>query len=1182
MADREIRLIGSFQDDITPKLTRLNRQLLGTLKQFEKLQNKIAPVAAEMAKFNSAAMATAGNLKTQRSAIEENIRMLRQYRTELSKTSTAQSRMGGGIRPPRIPRGGGGGGGGVTPAPMSRNARRGGGGSGVVGGAVFGATLGSQLSGVVTGSITAGFQAGVQLMYGPFQFFANALAERIRDEMSDVRTAGGLFAISKRQKDPVFKTFTEAESYTKEQNRYLAKLAGALPGDTQEYIQVSKQISDGIFTIVSQDKANATKLAQQLAAERGATAQEIAKLSGSGASAMQQTGKELVGEMTKLTVLAGLGGQQGAYGLPQLTERMLAEDQVSMGMFQRYAAIFRDPMIKGALERNIKNINAAGKNTTARLEALRNTFKEIVTPELVRRYQRTTAGVLEALKTSFLNPEVGLLGLGRPLTASAAKFDEFGNRMVVLSKSITLNGQKLEKGSEVSSAALTKAGFKLEEVGKAAMDNLSIFDYLRDIFANLMIVLQPIIDNLVNLFDPFTRLGNVLATFRERTMQFQNAFERYRLGLEDLAKGMKGEAKAIFQGTIPLRAAIGAINDAMAAYGGYGEDGMAEFKRVAKMLKDPTTTPKQMGEIIKGILDKFLSSDFAKKIGEALGTVIGTVISQVGEMMKAAAGLATGSKLAEGFAAGFQAAGGPQGIRDIIQSVFHLFVKLVLEIIKAAPLESAIAAALFFLPGAIAGLIGEAISGGFARAVGGGGRGGRGGRGGGGSAFLGSRPARGISRFQRGVKTATSPIAPVAKTMMGMNPGRSLIRQRGIAGMAMRDVVRAGKYVPGGALAFGAVDAGIRMADGQGPGKAIGGAAASVIGSTLGGILGQALIPVPGLGATIGGIAGGFIGNAVFDAATNAFAGPSQAQREAAAAQKAAAEVAVTEGNIAGVDTGFNLGTASQLQAKLQAAGLYTPPTTADIGAGKLGGSGQAAGFLQAYTVRNLALEAAKSAATELRSKERALAGRELPPKVVERVLKPLKDKAISTAKVAEAQERVLTRQFEKLPKAAQEAFTKSIAGMPMTLPSMALANVISGIKPPEIQPQGFVYPTPAGGLSLPTPPGNPYPPNPSNPLGIDMSLFNRTPAPSQKPKKRAFGGPVSSGQMYMVGERGPEMFISNTAGRIIPNDAMGGTSVNVGTINVSGGNAGEIADQIASELLTAMYRKSRAEVFTS
>lgn len=45
----------------------------------------------------------------------------------------------------------------------------------------------------------------------------------------------------------------------------------------------------------------------------------------------------------------------------------------------------------------------------------------------------------------------------------------------------------------------------------------------------------------------------------------------------------------------------------------------------------------------------------------------------------------------------------------------------------------------------------------------------------------------------------------------------------------------------------------------------------------------------------------------------------------------------------------------------------------------------------------------------------------------------------------------------------------------------------------------------------------------------------------------RAIGGPVQSGQPYMVGERGPEMFVPSRSGSIIPNNAMGnGMVINV------------------------------------
>lgn len=45
---------------------------------------------------------------------------------------------------------------------------------------------------------------------------------------------------------------------------------------------------------------------------------------------------------------------------------------------------------------------------------------------------------------------------------------------------------------------------------------------------------------------------------------------------------------------------------------------------------------------------------------------------------------------------------------------------------------------------------------------------------------------------------------------------------------------------------------------------------------------------------------------------------------------------------------------------------------------------------------------------------------------------------------------------------------------------------------------------------------------------------------------KRAGGGPVNSGSPYLVGERGPELFVPSMAGQVVPSYAMGGaTTVN-------------------------------------
>ena len=58
---------------------------------------------------------------------------------------------------------------------------------------------------------------------------------------------------------------------------------------------------------------------------------------------------------------------------------------------------------------------------------------------------------------------------------------------------------------------------------------------------------------------------------------------------------------------------------------------------------------------------------------------------------------------------------------------------------------------------------------------------------------------------------------------------------------------------------------------------------------------------------------------------------------------------------------------------------------------------------------------------------------------------------------------------------------------------------------------------------------------------------------PNSKFFQRANGGPVSAGKSYMVGERGPEMFVPNTGGRIVPNSDMGSSTNVVVNVDASG-----------------------------
>ena len=68
----------------------------------------------------------------------------------------------------------------------------------------------------------------------------------------------------------------------------------------------------------------------------------------------------------------------------------------------------------------------------------------------------------------------------------------------------------------------------------------------------------------------------------------------------------------------------------------------------------------------------------------------------------------------------------------------------------------------------------------------------------------------------------------------------------------------------------------------------------------------------------------------------------------------------------------------------------------------------------------------------------------------------------------------------------------------------------------------------------------------------------------------RAMGGPVSRGTSYVVGERGPELFVPNTSGKIIPNGGSGGSS----TINLTVNGAID-AEGTARTIIDVLNRSS-------
>lgn len=109
-----------------------------------------------------------------------------------------------------------------------------------------------------------------------------------------------------------------------------------------------------------------------------------------------------------------------------------------------------------------------------------------------------------------------------------------------------------------------------------------------------------------------------------------------------------------------------------------------------------------------------------------------------------------------------------------------------------------------------------------------------------------------------------------------------------------------------------------------------------------------------------------------------------------------------------------------------------------------------------------------------------------------------------------------------------------------------------------------------------------------ATPLGAGGGTVGRygTLGPNYGIRQRANGGPVLSGQPYLVGEQGPELFMPRSSGSIYPNDAIGAGSVQVGSVNITVQNTGEqlspaaqkqIANQVQGIVMATLVNQKRS-----
>jgi phage-related minor tail protein len=102
-----------------------------------------------------------------------------------------------------------------------------------------------------------------------------------------------------------------------------------------------------------------------------------------------------------------------------------------------------------------------------------------------------------------------------------------------------------------------------------------------------------------------------------------------------------------------------------------------------------------------------------------------------------------------------------------------------------------------------------------------------------------------------------------------------------------------------------------------------------------------------------------------------------------------------------------------------------------------------------------------------------------------------------------------------------------------------------------------------------------------ATPIGAGGGQIGRfgTLGPNFGIPQRAKGGPVTGGMPYLVGERGPELFVPGRSGSIVPNHELGGSGVNV-VVNVDAkGTNVQGNDQQSNQLGRAVSAAVQAEL---
>ena len=721
MAQEEIKLVGSFKDDITPQLKKLNKQIDAIGRSFSKFGRNLRPMAKEFGRMSMASNSFNETLKSQRSLLQANARAMRDYKSQAGKMASSMRHIQGEhskmmraqgmsrAEQKRAARGGGKGGGrlpgmpapaapvlparmpkapkaprapmaapapppAAIPTPAAPKVSRG---KSKQAGSAVGTSAGqSFMKSVASTAIGMGianaFMSGVQgiknMFMAPFQKFGAAFSERIGDEMDDLKSAGGLYALdldltADNGNQKLFKDFNNALQYQERLNADMAASASNLPGTTSDFVKTQRQLTDTIQMTMEKNREAFIKFGES----------EGADVSMGGIDAAKEA-MATVGQNLTETVMLASAGQQGGLPMHIAIQQMLGTEKgkfKAMTFTNKFRAAFqKNPLLKNFLMRAESEINKYEAGSVEKLAAIMDVFQRATPEEQISKMRGSLAGLMESVRSGLLDPQGGLFGLSRavqqfdkegnvvgPLLKKNA--DIYGNTLYRISEDLmdgneplTLGGEAVKKGAQLTAEQLKNLNLSFDEttgivkqgtkqVGDFATSTTYLFEQIRNIGANYGAIFTQIVGLLPTIFDPFARMTEELIPIAERSQEMFRVFRVANKALDEDVVKMRSAADNATKGLgsklskqVLQRSSLFSMTDFLQGIGVMGDE---EAKSIKKQLVGEASRTSEAingfdqtaSTIFKQIFERLLNSPVVENLAQVAGTVFGGIIRTV-------------------------------------------------------------------------------------------------------------------------------------------------------------------------------------------------------------------------------------------------------------------------------------------------------------------------------------------------------------------------------------------------------------------------------------------------------------------------------------------------------------------------------------------------------------------------